>query len=131
MSNIVSSVLPKIPAVKVYICTISPFPYYNGNGQVELDKVMVAINQPSSGLHKELMHKLEHGEIAVGDFIHLTNLSMTLVVVAVNPYYRFEKVKENEHEQTNQEETTETSTSKPNSSECRSSNNRRDNFCGF
>jgi len=58
MSNIVSSVLPKIPAAKVYTCTISPFPYYNGNGQVEFDKVMVAINQPNSGLYKELMHNL-------------------------------------------------------------------------
>ena len=131
MSNIVSSVLSKIPAVKVYACTISPFPYYNENGQVEFDKVMVAINQPNSGLYKELMHKLEHNKITVGDLIHLTNLSMTLVVVTANPYYRFEKVKENEHEQTNQEETTETSTSKPNSSECRSGDNRRDNFCGF
>ena len=70
MSNIVSSVLPKIPAAKVYACTISPFPYYNGNGQVEFDKVMVA----------------------VGDVIHLTNLSMTLVVVATTPYYQFVKI---------------------------------------
>lgn len=94
MSNIVSSVLPKIPAAKVYACTISPFPYYNGNEQVEFDKVMVAINQPNSGLYKELMHKLEHGEFAVGDVIHLTNLSMTLVVVATTPYYQFVKIEE-------------------------------------
>ena len=94
MSNIVSSVLPKIPAAKVYACTISPFPYYNGNGQVEFDKVMVAINQPNSGLYKELMHKLEHSEVAVGDVIHLTNLSMALVVVAATPYYQFAKIKE-------------------------------------
>ena len=94
MSNIVSSVLPKIPAAKVYACTISPFPYYNGNGQVELDKVIAVINQPNSGLYKELMHKLEHNEVAVGDIIHLTNLSMSLVVVAVNPYYQFAKIKE-------------------------------------
>lgn len=94
MSNIVSSVLPKIPAAKVYACTISPFPYYNGNGQVELDKVMVAINQQNSGLYKELMHKLEHDEIAVGDVIHLTNLSMALVVVAATPYYQFMKIEE-------------------------------------
>ena len=94
MSNIVSSVLPKIPAAKVYACTISPFPYYNGNGQVELDKVIAAINQPNSGLYKELMHKLEHNEVAVGDVIHLTNLSMSFVVVATNPYYQFAKIKE-------------------------------------
>lgn len=94
MSNIVSSVLPKIPAAKVYACTVSPFPYYNGNGQVELDKVIAAFNQPNSGLYKELMHKLEHNEVAVGDVIHLTNLSMTLVVVAANPYYQFAKIKE-------------------------------------
>lgn len=55
---------------------------------------MVAINQPNSGLYKELMHKLEHGEVAVGDIIHLTNLSMTLVVVAATPYYQFAKIKE-------------------------------------
>lgn len=91
MSNIVSSVLPKIPVAKVYTCTISPFPYYNGNGQVEFDKVMLAINQPNSGLYKELPHKLEDDKIAVGDLIHLTNLSMTLVVVGTNPYYQFEK----------------------------------------
>lgn len=53
---------------------------------------MVAINQPNSGLYKELMHKLEHGEVAVGDVIHLTNLSMTLVVVATTPYYQFVKI---------------------------------------
>lgn len=91
MSNIVSSVLPKIPVAKVYTCTISPFPYYNGNGQVEFDKVMLAINQPNSGLYKELLHKLEDDKIAIGDLIHLTNLSMTLVVVGTNPYYQFEK----------------------------------------
>lgn len=94
MSDIVSSVLPKIPAAKVYACTISPFPYYNRNGQVELDKVMVAINQPNSGLYKELMHKLEHTTVAVGDIIHLTNLSMSLGVVAATPYYQFAKIKE-------------------------------------
>ena len=94
MPNIVSSVLPKIPAANVYACTISPFPYYNGNGQVEFDKVMVAINQPNSGLYKELIHKLEHGKVAVGDIIHLTNLSMTLVVVGTTPYYQFAKIKE-------------------------------------
>lgn len=52
---------------------------------------MVAINQPNSGLYKELLHKLEDGKIAIGDLIHLTNLSMTLVVVGTNPYYQFEK----------------------------------------
>lgn len=61
---------------------------------MELDKVIAAINQPNSGLYKELMHKLEHNEVAVGDIIHLTNLSMSLVVVAVNPYYQFAKIKE-------------------------------------
>nr|DAG24794.1 MAG TPA: hypothetical protein [Caudoviricetes sp.] len=40
------------------------------------------------------MHKLEHNEVAVGDVIHLTNLSMTLVVVATNPYYNLQKIKE-------------------------------------
>ena len=55
---------------------------------------MVAINQPNSGLYKELIHKLEHSEVAIGDVIHLTNLSMTLVVVAANPYYQFAKIKE-------------------------------------
>ena len=59
-----------------------------------MDKVIAAINQPNSGLYKELMHKLEHSEVAVGDVIHLTNLSMTLVVVATNPYYQFAKIKE-------------------------------------
>ena len=52
---------------------------------------MLAINQPNSGLYKELLHKLEDDKIAVGDLIHLTNLSMTLVVVDTNPYYQFEK----------------------------------------
>lgn len=55
---------------------------------------MVAINQPNSGLYKELIHKLEHSKVAVGDVIHLTNLSMTLVVVGATPYYQFAKIKE-------------------------------------
>ena len=55
---------------------------------------MVAINQPNSGLYKELIHKLEHDKITVGDIIHLTNLSMALVVVGTTPYYQFAKIKE-------------------------------------
>lgn len=55
---------------------------------------MVAINQPNSGLYKELIHKLEHDKVAVGDVIHLTNLSMTLVVIGTTPYYQFAKIKE-------------------------------------
>ena len=55
---------------------------------------MVAINQTNSGLYKELIHKLEHSKVAVGDVIHLTNLSMALVVVGATPYYQFAKIKE-------------------------------------
>ena len=94
-------VLPKIPVPKLYTCTISPFPYYNGKGEVQYDQVMNAINQPDSAIHKELVHKLGYNmelkimlgenEATIGDLVHITNLSLVLVITETNPYYRFEK----------------------------------------
>ena len=90
MSNTLPFVSPKIQVPKWYTCTISPFPYYNGDGKVEYKQVMYAINQPDSAIQNELLHKLRFTTLEGGEIINISNLHLLLCVRQIRPYYQFE-----------------------------------------